>query len=102
MREEKHCYSCQEHGTLQRESKTISIYYQGKSVILSLTLNVHPRTFHSLFELPFANQGYRDFVFTFKAIASLLPGTGIFLPEIHVMSDLQPGITVPNISRSLL
>ena len=51
------------------ESKTISLYNQGKYVILNLTPSAHPRTFHSLIEFSIANQGYKAFVPSFKAIA---------------------------------
>jgi len=51
--------------TMQPESKTISRYYQGKYVILNLTLTAHPRTFRGLMDLSFSNQGYKEF-FPFK------------------------------------
>jgi len=50
---------------MQAESKIISCYYQDKHVILNLTLTLHPRTFPTLMELPFTNQGYKEF-FPFK------------------------------------
>jgi len=50
---------------MQPESKTISRYYQGKYVILNLTLTAHPRTFRGLMDLSFSNQGYKEF-FPFK------------------------------------
>ena len=68
-RKRKHYYSSRKHTTLDAENKTISLYYQGKYVILNLTPSIHPRTFHSLIEFSFAKQGYKAFVPSFKTIA---------------------------------
>jgi len=65
----KHYYSSLKYTTLVAENKTISLYYQGKYVILNLTPSFHPRTFQSLIEFSFANQGYKAFVPSFKTIA---------------------------------
>ena len=58
----KHYYSSLKYTTLVAENKTISLYYQGKYVILNLTPSFHPRTFQSLIEFFFANQGNMAFI----------------------------------------
>jgi hypothetical protein len=65
----KHYDSSCKHTTLEGENKTISLYYQGKYVILNLTPSIHPRTFHRLNEFSFAKQGYKAFVPSLKTIA---------------------------------
>ncbi len=65
----KHYDSSRKHTTLKAENKTISLYYQGKYVILNLTPLIHPRTFHRLIEFSFAKLGYKAFVPSLKTIA---------------------------------
>ena len=44
------------------ENKLIPLYYQGKYVILNLTLTAHPRTFHTLIDLSFIRHGHKAFI----------------------------------------